>query len=73
MLLYVIYYNAADYPQKYVVRKSYTDNGIAHVDPVAEGVVDTLEQAKGLIPQNAVLLPRMPDELAQVEEAWAVD
>lgn len=69
---WVIYYNPADYPGKYVVREWAVIVGqrepIAAVEAAA--VVDTIEAARAVIPPAMVDIGRRDDDDPVIVEVW---
>ena len=66
----VIYRHPLDYPGKYVVRGQVARPGGVVADPEPVGVVDTLEEARALIPEGLVCLARSPEDQPQIVESW---
>ena len=50
LAVYVIYANPSDYPGKYVVRRQVVTSTAIVNDAEPLGVVDTLDQARALLP-----------------------
>ena len=67
--IYVVYDNPSDYPGQFVVRRNVVAKGLhVDVDPIC--VVDSLEEARGHIPQGLVMIPRMIEDDACIHEVW---
>jgi hypothetical protein len=67
--IYVIHRSPRDYPGKHVVRINRVFPGRVVVGPLV-GVVDTLEEARGLVPAGLACLPRHPEDEPQIVESW---
>lgn len=65
MLMWVIYYNTSDYPDKFVARKwiggSPTDDFL---------VTDTIEEARAKVPSGLVCINRYPQDDPVIVETW---
>ena len=66
---YAIYYNPSDVPGKYVVRRWWIDVGSLTPDPDRH-VVDTLEEARKLIPDGFTCVPRYMNDDPVIVEVW---
>lgn len=70
-LQYVIFNNPIDYPDKFVVRRFLAGGGNVGAEFAAVGVVDTLEEARKLVPKEfSFKIPRLPQDEEQIEEVW---
>jgi hypothetical protein len=69
LVMWVVYRSPSDYPGKFVVRRwSIADALEPELKP--EGVVDTLEEARDLIPPGLVCLDRLPSDDPVIKEVW---
>lgn len=68
--IYVVYADPADYPGRYVVRRQTVGRGVVDIAPEPLGVVDTLEQARHLLPDGLNWLDRQPGDEPQIVEVW---
>lgn len=68
--IYVVYANPLDYPGRYVVRRQGVSRGRVDIDPEPLGVVDTLDQARDLLPPGLTWLDRQPGDEPQIVECW---
>lgn len=66
MHIYVIYKNPSDYPNKFVVRKWWLNKPQKDVLRVS----DTLEDARGAIPEGMALVPRLENDDAVIYETY---
>ena len=70
LTMFTVYERPTDYPNAYVVRRFEIRPGGPEAGRLL-GVVDTLEQARALIPASAdARLPRAADDPPQVVETW---
>jgi hypothetical protein len=67
----VVYFNPSDYPGRYVVRVQRPGPGGA-IQEEAEprAVVDTLEEARKMLPWYLTNLGRYPDDDPVIVEVW---
>lgn len=66
MTTYVIYFNAADYPNQYVVRKF---EGITpDINPIS--VTNSLKEARETLPDGLYHIERCPNDDIQIVETW---
>ena len=76
MSLYVIYHNVKDYPGKFLVKRWNLTSATAEADQVRAcesqlvGVVDSLEEARKLIPPGLRNLGRREQDDPVIVEAW---
>lgn len=66
MICYVVYFNSADYPNQYVVRK------FEGVTPEAEpfSVSNSLKEARLTLPRGLYRVDRSPNDEPQILETW---
>ena len=70
-LQYVIYKHPSDYPDKFVVRRWLIITSMLAPDTTPIGVVDSLEEARKLIPEvYGFKMPRLPQDDVAVAEVW---
>lgn len=68
---YVIYEKPMDYPNKFVVRRFVLAHGDFGPQLVPVGVVDTLDEARKLVPSDFnYCFPRLPQDEPQIREVW---
>ncbi|AWY06100.1 hypothetical protein SEA_FIREMAN_91 [Microbacterium phage Fireman] len=66
---YTIYDHPADYPDQFVIRAWFVENGaVTAYEPVA--LADTLEDARALIPQGRERVPRTQADDPVIVESW---
>lgn len=71
MRVYTIYFDPLDYPGAYVVRGSTVTEGKVSHDRSVQGVADSLEAARELVPKGFdTLFPRQPSDEPQIVECW---
>ena len=74
MSLYVIYHNVKDYPGKFPVKRWNLKSATAEANQVHEsqlvGVVDSLEEARKLIPAGLHNLGRREKDDPVIGETW---
>lgn len=67
----VIYRNPLDYPDKYVVRRQWAGGGGVLIEPGTLAVVDTLEEARAVVPpEQDTCLGRDPEDDPAIFEVW---
>lgn len=69
MPIWVIYDHPRDFPDKWVVRRQWVEQGVIHFDKQAF-LVDTLEEARECIPPGLVRFLRSPDDDPVIVESW---
>ena len=69
---YVIYNNPRDYPNKFVVRRFVVRPNMPLADTEPIGVVNTLEEARALVPviYDFKSMPRLLQDEPQIAETW---
>lgn len=70
LCMYTIYKHPADYPNKYVVRRSAIGEGDVKHDREPLIVAETLLDARAVIPWGLTCLSRHPNDEAQIFEVW---
>lgn len=70
MRVLVIYHNPVDHPGRYVTRAQWIYPGRVEPDPEPLAVVDTLEEARAVIPPDMDRVARDPHDEPQVVECW---
>jgi hypothetical protein len=66
LAIWTVYRDPADYPSKYVVRKSLVPGGVTNEMFVA----DSLAEARALVPPGLHRLPRQRDDDPVIVEVW---
>jgi len=70
LVMYVVYENPADYPDKWVVRDWKITTGVQAPEFEPRAVVESLKEARATIPEGAVNLGRrLLDDLC-IYEVW---
>lgn len=70
MTMYCIYEHPRDYPNKYVVREILISKGeTKYIDPPT-AIVDTLNDARTVIPNGLIPVPRHPTDDPVIIETW---
>jgi hypothetical protein len=68
MFMYVVYWNPEDHPLKWVLRRWQV---LPSPTPDARCyVLDTLEEARALIPRSMVRIERSPNDDPAIHEVW---
>lgn len=77
LVIWVVYWNATDYPEKWVVRRNKVCRGDSReVEPVVrvaaepDFVGDSLEAARESLPLGLHRLDRDPTDAPQIVEVW---
>lgn len=70
MTHYVIYFNPADFPGRFVVREWFIDRDGELLALNLIGTGQTLVEARSLIPQGMINFRRSPDDIPCVLETW---
>lgn len=68
--VFVVYEDPIDFPGRFVVRRQRASAGLVEVDPVPMAVVNTLEEARAVLPRGLARIPRASDDEPQVVEGW---
>jgi hypothetical protein len=68
--MYVITDNPTDHPGKFVVRAWDVQAGEAKPHAEAHEISDSLDDARGSIPDGLVMLPRSEDDDPVIVESW---
>ena len=66
--LWVIYEHPDDYPESYVVRSQVPHSSGAHFGQPM--FAKSLEQARDLVPDNCVVIPRALSDVPAIVESW---
>ena len=72
---FCIYFNPSDFPGRFVVRRwriFSNREGRMQIEPdkEPEGIVDTIEAARALIPCGLCQIPRAPQDDPSIVEVW---
>jgi hypothetical protein len=67
--MFTIYERPRDYPEGYVVRRSFVNAGMVWLDRVAQ-YAPALEAARGLIPPGLHRIPRYENDDPCIVEVW---
>lgn len=70
LVQFVIYESPNDYPGKFVVREYRISPGTIRAATEPAAVVDTLEEARAVIPEGMVLLQPQEGEHKSIREVW---
>lgn len=71
MLLWTIYSRPADYPTVPYVVRAWQITADGPVDAGVLGLADSIEQARGYLPEGATRLGRMDEDDPVIVESWA--
>jgi hypothetical protein len=70
LTLYTIYFNASDYPGKYVVRKGEIGKGAVTMSKTQFTICETIEEARACVPTGLYRFPRDQDDALQIVETY---
>lgn len=68
--VYVISKSPIDYPGKFVVRRHMAVLGRTQPDKEPLGVVESLREARSIIPNGFICVPRDKNDEPQIYECW---
>lgn len=66
----VIYENPTDHPGKFVAREQWAGAGAILVGGAPLIVADSLTEARSVVPDGMIRLPRNPEDEPQIVECW---
>lgn len=68
--VWTVYEHPLDYPQWYVVRRSWVIDGKIVMEPKPCGMGATLEDVRATIPEWLTRMPRQPGDDPVIVETW---
>ena len=69
-VVWVVYNNPSDYPQKFVVRRQYAGAKGVRADALPVAVAESLQEARRVLPPGLVCITRSDDDDKVIEETW---